>query len=131
MLFNSASFFVFSAVVYVLYLSLTKRWQDRLLLGASWVFYGLWSWHFLPLLVGITAIDYVLGILLERAQRPKERRTILDCGVAFGLLVLGFFKYYGFFVDNVATTLGAFGVDARGLHLDVVLPLGISTRSTR
>ena len=58
MLFNSVQFAVFFLTVLTLYLCLRHKWQNRMLLVASYVFYGWWDWRFLSLIVISTVIDY-------------------------------------------------------------------------
>src|SRR5439155_25443100 len=79
------------------------RWpklQNRLLLIASYVFYGYWDWRFLFLIAASTAIDYWLGLLI--VQHPRHKRRILLTSVTFNLGLLFIFKYFNFFVDNFA-----------------------------
>src|SRR5438552_2261988 len=119
MLFNSVQFFSFFIVVYVLYVCLEHRWQNRMLLAASLYFYGSWSWKFLILLAISIVVDYSVAIGLDRLESPGHRKLLLTISVTNGLVLLGFFKYYNFFADNLATALSRVGVDAHLLHLDV------------
>ena len=73
MLFNSFEFFVFLAVVYCLYLVLSHRWQNRMLLVASYVFYGWWDWRFVFLLATSTLIT-ALGARGIHRQEDEARR---------------------------------------------------------
>ena len=66
MLFNSLEFVVFLGVVVVAYHLLGHRLQNRLLLAASYWFYGSWDWRFLGLIALSTAIDYTVARRLER-----------------------------------------------------------------
>jgi hypothetical protein len=62
MLFNSVKFAIFFTIVYSLYLILKHKGQNRLLLVASYVFYGAWDWRFLSLILISTVVDYICGI---------------------------------------------------------------------
>jgi alginate O-acetyltransferase complex protein AlgI len=127
MLFNSVTFVVFYVVVFGLYWLLRARTpQNVLLLAASWVFYGAWSWKFLLLLVGSTVIDYICGLLIESASSPRRKKLVLTISVTANLLFLATFKYLGFFVAEFAALLQRLGVDASMPVLEIVLPIGIS-----
>src|SRR5437764_1361489 len=62
MIFNSLTFVVFLLIVYSLYWALNHRWQNRLLLAASYVFYGWWDWRFLTIILGSSLLDYWIGL---------------------------------------------------------------------
>lgn len=127
MLFNSLTFVVFYLTVFAAYWLLRARApQNVLLLAASWVFYGAWSWKFLLLLLGSSVLDYVCGLLIERATTQRRRRLVLTVSVAGNLLFLATFKYLGFFVAEFAALLERLGFDASLPVLSIVLPVGIS-----
>src|SRR5579872_2513903 len=123
MLFNTTSFFLFLAVVLILFYALPRFLRKYLLLAASYFFYACWNVKFLALLGTLTAIDYTAGIWLERFPPGQKRRAVLIGSLAANLGFLGFFKYYNFLASNVALVLGR---PPRSFWLDVVLPLGIS-----
>lgn len=75
MLFNSLTFFAFFAVVWVLYLNLRHRWQNHLLLLASYVFCGWWDWRFLGLMAFPTAVNYYAAIRIQESSDERGRRT--------------------------------------------------------
>jgi alginate O-acetyltransferase complex protein AlgI len=126
MVFNSLQFVLFFVVVYVLYRVLPHRAQNWLLLGSSYYFYGVWDWRFLGLLVASTVVDFTCGLLLGRVQSPARRRALLFASIAFNLTLLGFFKYFNFFADNLHTVFGALGWRVDFVTLRVLLPIGIS-----
>jgi D-alanyl-lipoteichoic acid acyltransferase DltB (MBOAT superfamily) len=127
MLFNSPTFVLFFAAVFCAYWGLGRRKpQNILLLLASYVFYGTWSWKFLLLLWASTVVDYTIGRLMARATDGRRRRALLIASVAVNLSFLGFFKYYNFFVREAVDLLGALGFEAQPHILQIVLPVGIS-----
>src|SRR5690606_793147 len=129
MLFNSVAFAFFLPVVFILFWFVFHRsisLQNGLLLVASYFFYGWWDWRFLSLLFLSTLVDYVIGISLERTTEPRRRKLWLFISVATNLGVLGFFKYYNFFIDSWAEMLRAFGFTPNLRTLNIILPVGIS-----
>jgi alginate O-acetyltransferase complex protein AlgI len=127
MLFNSVTFVVFYVAVFALYWLIRARTpQNVLLLAASWVFYGAWSWKFLLLLIASTVLDYVCGLLIAGASSQRRKRWVLTISVTANLLFLATFKYLGFFVGEFAALLERLGVNASIPVLEIVLPVGIS-----
>jgi len=126
MLFNSWTFLVFFSVVIVLYYLLSHRWQNRMLLVASYFFYGWWDWRFLSLIFISTVTDYICGIQIYEHQRPEVKKRFLIISVVVNLSLLGFFKYWGFFVQNFVTLLSTAGINANIATLHIILPVGIS-----
>ena len=126
MVFNSLEFVVFFVVFYALYLLLPHRPQNWLLLVASYYFYAAWDWRFLGLLIASTVVDYSVARYLGRPHEQSRRRRVLWISIAFNLGVLGFFKYYGFFADNLQALLASLGVGVWVPTLHVILPIGVS-----
>jgi D-alanyl-lipoteichoic acid acyltransferase DltB (MBOAT superfamily) len=126
MLFNSLPFVAFFLVVYSLYAVLTHRYQNALLLVASYFFYGSWDWRFLGLMLLSTAMDYGFGLLLGRVQDEARRRVILTTSISVNLGILFVFKYFNFFAVSLDRLLSIFGLHFDVHLLNVILPLGIS-----
>ncbi len=129
MLFNSFAFAVFLPLVFICYWALQRRSlraQNVLLLVASYFFYGCWDWRFLGLIAFSSAVDYVIGIKLDATEKSASRKRWLLISVAVNLGVLGFFKYYGFFVESLAEGMESLGIQANLPTLRIILPVGIS-----
>ncbi len=126
MLFNSFVFLLFLAIVLPLHRVTSRRWRNVLLLVASYVFYGYWDWRFLGLLAVSTLVDFAVATRLGRCEDPATRRRLLAASVVVNLGILGFFKYFNFFVDSFAALAGRFGIHLDFLHLRIILPVGIS-----
>lgn len=126
MLFNTWTFLCFAIVVFALYYALPFRWQNRMLLVASYIFYGAWDWRFLSLIALTTVTDYTVSLLITRAQTQavRKRWLILSCVVNLGLLAV--FKYLGFFAASFANLAASFGWQVDAVTLNIVLPVGIS-----
>jgi D-alanyl-lipoteichoic acid acyltransferase DltB (MBOAT superfamily) len=126
MVFNSLHFIWFFVAVYGLYRVLPHRAQNWLLLIASYYFYAAWDWRFLFLLLGSTLVDFSCALALERTTALGRRRALLCLSLGFNLTLLGFFKYFNFFTDNVHVLFGALGWQVDFVTLRVLLPVGIS-----
>jgi D-alanyl-lipoteichoic acid acyltransferase DltB (MBOAT superfamily) len=126
MVFNSLHFLVFFAIVYTAYRLLPHRGQNWLLLGASYYFYAAWDWRFLGLLIGSTLVDFVCARAIDRSQAPRRRKLLLALSLAFNLTLLGFFKYFNFFAENLHELFSVVGWRLDFVTLRVLLPIGIS-----
>jgi alginate O-acetyltransferase complex protein AlgI len=126
MLFNSYIFWLFFAAVYSLYRVFNHRWQNYLLLLASYIFYGLWDWRFLGLLFASTTIDYFVAIGIEEAKTERARKRIMLLSILVNLGILGTFKYLGFFVSQFDTLMQSLGIPISLPILHIILPVGIS-----
>ncbi|HHO49346.1 MAG TPA: MBOAT family protein [Deltaproteobacteria bacterium] len=127
MLFNSTTFVLFFAVVWLLYQPpLAWRWRKLLLLVASYVFYAAWSPPFVLLLWISTGVDWFVGRALGRATGRGARRALLGISLGVNLGMLGYFKYGGFLLDNLTLALRGLGVAYQPPGADIVLPVGIS-----
>lgn len=122
MLFNTTQFFVFFAIVLVVFYTAPRFLRRVILLVASYVFYLSWNYKFVVLLLGLTAVDYGAAIAIENASTVRKKPFLL-ISLAANLGMLGFFKYYNFFADNLAQLLR---VPPHSWALSIVLPLGIS-----
>jgi len=126
-LFNSLTFVVFFVLVLSAYWTL-KSWNTRknLLLVASYIFYGAWNPPFALLLFATTALDFLLGGQIAKAQQPGPRKAWMVASVISNLSMLGFFKYGNFLLENFQWLLAQMGVTYQPPHLDIFLPIGIS-----
>jgi len=129
MLFNSIAFLIFLPIVFILYwrvFNKNYKYQNILLLAASFYFYGCWDWRFLFLLIFSIGLDYFSGIQIENSKTKKMATFWLTLSIAINLGFLGFFKYYNFFIENFAELLSSFGFGVNMWVLKVILPVGIS-----
>jgi len=129
MLFNSIDFAIFLPVVFVLYWFVFKnslKYQNLLIVAASYVFYGWWDWRFLGLIIFSTVLDFFIGKSLEKAKLELNRKLLLYTSITANLGVLGVFKYFDFFVSNFIDAFSLFGVEISAGSLNIILPVGIS-----
>jgi alginate O-acetyltransferase complex protein AlgI len=125
MLFNSYAFiFLFLPLVLAGYFWLGRRSNLAPVIWlalASLVFYSVSNWQFVALLLASIAFNYLIGHLLIAAKlAPAARFVALSVGVAGDLVVLGIFKYAGFFAANLNALFATHFV------VNILLPVGIS-----
>lgn len=128
MLFNSPEFFLFFLVVFSAYLLTRKnlRWQNIVLFVASYFFYGSWNWKMLFLMFGTTALDYFLSRKIVATDKQAAKKWYLRISLVANLSVLGFFKYFNFFIDSFIDFFNVIGFTVEPLALQIILPVGIS-----
>jgi D-alanyl-lipoteichoic acid acyltransferase DltB (MBOAT superfamily) len=130
MLFNSFEFLAFLPTVFILYWFVVNRslkLQNILLLIASYIFYGWWDYRFLALIALSTLIDYAIGLLISKSENDKSRKLLVTVSVIANLTILGFFKYFNFFIDSWQEILQSFGYQSEHTWtLKIMLPVGIS-----
>jgi alginate O-acetyltransferase complex protein AlgI len=128
MLFNSFEYLIFLPLVFLLYWFVFNRnpiLQNALLVAASYVFYGWWSWRFLGLLVLSTLLDFTFGFLVDSSDKRKAK-WYMWLSVVNNLGILLLFKYYDFFVIQIHEGLERLGLQSNPRVLQWVLPIGIS-----
>jgi len=146
MLFCSWNFAQFFVIVFAIYWAVPwrkLRWQVPLpgrlrctlsgdeariwwLLAASFYFYASWNRKLALLIVGSTLLDYLIGLGLEAASKPRLRRALLCLSLFANLGLLCYFKYVNFFLQSLQEALHAAGASASLPILKVILPVGIS-----
>jgi alginate O-acetyltransferase complex protein AlgI len=123
-IFHSLDFVAFFLATLAAYWLLPRRAQNVLLLVASYVFYG-WVHQWWPvLLFATTFVDYWAARGMSGAG--ARRKLWLWLSILSNLGLLGFYKYFDFFVDNVAAAGAAIGWQVPHVALRVALPAGIS-----
>jgi len=129
MLFNSIEFAIFLPIVFVLYWFVTNKnlkFQNLLLLSASYFFYAWWDWRFLSLIVFSSTIDYIVGILLSKTKEENKRKFLLLTSIFVNIGFLGFFKYFNFFSESFVQAFTLLGQPFEASRLNIILPVGIS-----
>ncbi|HXV96053.1 MAG TPA: hypothetical protein VD695_05860, partial [Gaiellaceae bacterium] len=129
MLFPTATFAIFFMIVLPLswlLMPTVHRWRP-FIIGASFVFYGWWDWRFVLLLAGSILWNQVMAVRLHQAAgRAARRKALLWLAIGGNLAVLGYFKYYDFFVSSTQNLATLVGLDIPLDVRTVVLPVGIS-----
>lgn len=125
--FNSPTFFVFLAVVFLLYWRMHRKEQNMFLLFCSYLFYAWWDWRFLSLIIISSATDFIVGKKLFSAQTRASKKRWLLVSILVNLSLLGFFKYFNFFIESLRNLLLVSGFSEVSLTtLHIILPVGIS-----
>jgi D-alanyl-lipoteichoic acid acyltransferase DltB (MBOAT superfamily) len=127
-LFPTSTFAIFFLLVLPLSW-LTMPWPHRwrpFVIAASYVFYSWWDWHFVFLLAGSTLWNHVLATRIHRSRAASQRRLLLVLALAGNVGVLGYFKYYDFFVSSGDNLLSVVGLDLPLGIRTIVLPVGVS-----
>ncbi len=125
MLFNSYEFiFVFLPISFFVYFYLNSlklfKQAKLFLLFASLFFYSWWNIDYLPLILGSMVFNYIVGVKLSRKDFSHKRKLLIF-GITGNILLLGYFKYSDFFIENINFLTGS---HIQLLHL--ALPLAIS-----
>jgi alginate O-acetyltransferase complex protein AlgI len=125
MIFSSLTFLGFFAAMLALLAAIpSANMKKALLLIGSYYFYAYWDYRFTVLMLCATVANYVFGLRIERSDDEAVRRRWLVASVVVNLSVLGFFKYFNFFVSSANALLASLGTQFP--LLDIVLPVGIS-----
>ena len=129
MLFNSFEFIVFLPIVFLLYWFVFRgrRWQNLLVVAASYIFYGWWDLRFLLLIALTSLFSFCSGLLIERYEgRRRWQQVVSATNIVLNLGILGVFKYYNFYVENLDALFGALGWHLDWVTMQIILPVGIS-----
>lgn len=127
MLFNSIEYFIFLALVLILYLAFKPRLRWMLLLVASYAFYANWSFNYCFLLLGTTILTYLSALLISKSHEDirKKKLYLVFCILAnVGILFL--FKYFNFFNQSLGTLFQWLDLPYGVPDFKLLLPIGIS-----
>lgn len=153
MLFNSLEFAFFLPIVFLIYWFVLQRnlkLQNLFIVIVSYIFYGWWDYRFLFLIALTSFCSWYSGVLIGKFQGKAEQniaeatptpeatpiaegktkqsisKIILVSNIVLNLAILGFFKYYNFFVDSFIDLFSLFNVTLQASTLKIILPVGIS-----
>jgi len=137
MLFNTLDFAIFVPIVFLFYWFVFNRnlqLQNSFIVVASYFFYGWWDWKFLILITITSLFSWGSGVCIVRARNKLRDETkirrwsvaITASNIILNLLILCFFKYYNFFVQNFVDAFSLLGKTIPVHSLKIILPVGIS-----
>jgi len=127
-LFPTATFTIFFLVVLPLSWLLMprgERWRP-FIIAASYVFYSAWDWRFVFLLAASTLWNQQFALAIHRREDIRARKRLLFAAVAGNVALLGYFKYYDFFVTSTNNLFALVEVDVPVETRSIILPVGIS-----
>ena len=120
MVFSSLIFiWLFLPVTLVLYFVIKDEYRNALLLIVSLIFYAWGEPIYIILMLCSILLNWLIGMAMERYERKKKELLILD--IVLNLGMLGYFKYFNFFLRIVYNIAGK-----EYTELDISLPIGIS-----
>ena len=126
MAFNSLTFLFFITLFFCFYFFLEGKRKIFYILFASYIFYAFWDWRFLALILLSTSVDYLVGFKISIEKSILIRRYLLLISILTNLIILGIFKYLGFFVDSFESFFTGMGLSPDWPTLNIILPVGIS-----
>jgi alginate O-acetyltransferase complex protein AlgI len=126
MLFNSFRFLFFFLVFWPIYLVLRGTPRKVFMLAGSYYFYMCWSTKYIAVIWGITIIDYVSGIMIDRLRTQSVKRMCMMLSIGSNLGLLAIFKYFNFLSISVSQALHPLGINSPPFILSVILPIGLS-----
>lgn len=128
MTFTTFTFVVFFLLFFTFYWLLNKnlRYQNLLIFVGSYIFYGWWDYRFLALIFISSMIDYTIGLSIYRSTKQNVKNVLMALCLLSNLGILFYFKYYNFFIDSFSILIDSLGINSSNLHIDVILPVGIS-----
>lgn len=135
MQFNSFGFLCFFPLICVLYWGIRVISKNRektlplrniLLLISSYYFYICWQPKYALLLLLSTAVTYGAALLISNSETQKQKKTWLTAAITLNLVILFFYKYYGFVTNSITDAFKAMGIAIHIPGLDLLLPVGIS-----
>jgi len=127
MLFTDPIFALFFLIVFAVRWLLRRYTHQKLfLLAANSLFYGAWDYRFLFLMGGYIVVNHVIALRIHATESLVLRKRWLIACVVSNLTVLGFFKYFNFFVSSGVSLLTLLGIKATPSTLEIILPVGIS-----
>lgn len=130
MLFNSIEFILFFTLFSIVYWKLLgkkREYQNVFILLGSYFFYGWWDYRFLILIISSTLVDFYVAKLIPIQNSLSKQKFLLSISILFNLTLLGFFKYFNFFIDSFINFFQLFGIIfSSDFSLKIILPVGIS-----
>lgn len=129
MIFNSVEFALFFPFVFFFYWKVFNRnvnLRNAFIVLVSYFFYGIWDWRFLILIFASSLGDFVIGNQMAKSNNPKLRKVLLISSLILNFGILGFFKYFNFFLDSFVDIFTLFGTSFSYSSLSIILPVGIS-----
>ncbi len=125
----SFEYAAFLVALVLVYWRLSLKFQNLLLLFASFAFFYLWDWRSLLVVVVSGTAEWGLGLALARpavASRRPRKLALLWVSVVLNVLTLCVLKYFNFFIESAEPLLRLLSPDSGGPGVGWIVPIGIS-----
>jgi len=126
MQYNSFIFFIFLLASVIFYYQIPARYRNYFLLIVNYIFYSYVDYRFTILLIGVTSVTYFAGEAIRKSRSENTKKKFVFAGVAFNIVILGFFKYFNFFIESIKDFVTVLELNLNLETLNIILPLGIS-----
>ncbi len=126
MKFYSFIFILFIFISILVYYTTPYKYRKFLLLLYNYLFYSYFDYRLTILLFTATTLNYLFGNFILSSQVEKRKNVLFILSIIGNILILGFFKYYNFFIDSVNSFTQLLGININLQTLNIILPLGIS-----
>jgi alginate O-acetyltransferase complex protein AlgI len=126
MLFNSTAYLFFLPTVFALFWLIKFKYRWIILLIASYYFYMSWNPQLVVLISGTTLISYATSLWIESTPDKRKKKLYMAIGVISSLIVLFYFKYFGFFLSILSDLSLLLVNQDLGFAVKLLLPVGIS-----
>ena len=123
MLFSSITFlFLFLPIMLAVYYIAPPQWKNFLLLAGSLIFYAWGEPVYIILMILSILLNYFCGMDIEnKSENEAKAKRSLVFAITVNIVLLVFFKYFGFLVESTNTL---FGISIP--YRELALPIGIS-----
>lgn len=123
MIFSSMVFlWIFLPILLIIYFVSKDKYRNIILLIFSLIFYSWGEPQYISLIIFSILVNYILGLILDKVKNKRTEKLVLAIAVLFNLGLLGYFKYFNFFVTNINRIFGSSMISIRNIEL----PIGIS-----
>jgi alginate O-acetyltransferase complex protein AlgI len=117
-------------IVTICFLCVVVQWKNAFS-DSSYNLLELFSWHtgwaiFGSIIILVIALNICYLRFIEKMELGKKRKLVLFITITTNLIVLGFFKYFNFFIANLESMINSIGINPQFFHLNIILPVGIS-----
>lgn len=133
MLFNSIRFLIFFPIISIAYFLIPHRFRWLWLLGANYYFYMCWNPKYALILISVTAVTYLSGLLIHKADSIKDntssirvKKLCVFMSFAINVTMLAAFKYINFFDRSINHLMVSLGINSQLPQFDIIMPIGIS-----
>ncbi len=126
MQYNSFIFFFFLIAAVTIYYLVKSKYRNYVLLIVNYAFYSYVDYRFTILLIAVTSVTYLFGEQIRKNNDHSKRKIFLITGLIFNISILGFFKYYNFFIESINQFATNLNIGINLSTLNILLPIGLS-----